>query len=251
MRVIFAGGKNVGCGCLQYLVMESQADVVAVFVNPESDTAANRWYPSAAEIAMAYGIPVFSPRSINAPKVTEQIRSLNSDLLVVVYYDQILKSAVIGIPKRGCINLHMALAEEYRGCYPTTWAIVNGEKRTGVTLHYIDEGVDSGDIIAQREIPIDASDTGRDLYEKCTQAGIDLFRETFPVIETGTAPRRRQTTTKENKYYKREFPSRKIDFGKSGADIYNHIRAVTFPPFPPAYFYIGDKKMIIVQEVEP
>ena len=118
MRVIFAGGKNVGCGCLAYLVTESNADVVAVFVNPKSDTAANRWYPSVAEIAMAHGIPVFSPPSINAPEVTEQIHSLNPDLLAVVYYDQILKKDVIGIPRCGCINLHMALAEEYRGCYP-------------------------------------------------------------------------------------------------------------------------------------
>lgn len=251
MRVIFAGGKNVGCGCLEYLLLDREVDLVAVFVNPKSDTAANRWYPSAAEIAMVHGIPVFSPPSINAPKSKEQIRALNPDLLVVVYYDQILKRDVIGIPKRGCINLHMALAEEYRGCYPTTWAIINGEKRTGVTLHYIDEGVDSGDIIAQREVPVDASDTGIDLYEKCTQNAIGLFRETFPLIETGMAPRRRQVSTEQTKYYRREFPSRKIDFGKSGADIYNHIRALTFPPFPPPYFYIGEKKMIIVEEVEP
>lgn len=154
MRVLFAGGKDIGCGCLEYRIRESQSEVVGVFINRGSDTAKNRWYRSVAEIALAHHIPVFAPRSINSAQMIDIIRDLAPDMIVVVYYDQILKREVIDIPPHGCVNLHMALAEEYRGCYPTTWALINGEERTGVTLHYIDEGIDTGDIIAQREVKI-------------------------------------------------------------------------------------------------
>jgi len=248
MRVLFAGGKDVGWGCLEYLIRESQSEVVGVFINRGSDTAKDRWYRSAAEIALAHHIPVFAPRSMNSARAIDVIRNLAPDIIVVVYYDQILKREVIDIPPHGCINLHMALAEEYRGCYPTTWALINGEKRTGVTLHYIDEGIDTGDIIAQKEVEITESDTGKSLYYKCTAAGVQLFSETFPLIEQGKAPRRKQKTTDKTRYYRRVFPSREIDFSKSGQEIYDYIRALTFPPFPPPYFYIGDTKMVIVPE---
>ena len=248
MRIVFAGGKNVGCGCLEYLLAEApDTRVVAVLVNSDSDVAPDRWYRSAAELALKHGIPVFAPTSINAPSSVELLEDLAPDMIVVVYYDQILEQEVIQLPKRGAVNLHMALAEEYRGCYPTTWALINDGTRTGVTLHYIDEGIDSGDIIAQSVIPITDSDTGKSLYDKCTDAGIKLFKRTWPEIIAGVAPRRPQKTTERTRYYRRDFPSREVDFSKSGREIYNYIRAMLFKPFPTPYFYIGDKKVIIVE----
>jgi methionyl-tRNA formyltransferase len=248
MRIVFAGGKDVGCGCLEYLLEYPDVDVVAVIVNSDGDMAAKRWYRSAAELALRHDVPVFAPHSINEPKMITRLQGMAPDLIVVVYYDCILKGDVIGIPKRGCINLHLALAEEYRGCYPTTWALINGEIRTGVTLHYIDEGIDTGDIIAQKAVEILPDDTGKSLYYKCTRAGIELFREAVPSVLEGTIPRVRQITTERSRYYKREFPSQCIEFTKSGEEVYNHIRAVYFPPFPLPYFYIGRKKMVIAEE---
>lgn len=247
MRIIFIGGKDVGCACLEWL-MEEDFEIAAVIVNP-NDTEAGRYFRSATELSRPRGIPTFCPEDINSPESVEQIRSLNPDTIVVVYYDQILKRDLIAVPASGCINLHLALAEEYRGCYPTTWAIINGEERTGVTLHYIDEGIDSGDIIAQKIVPIEKSDTGFDLYRKCTEAGIELFKETFPLIAQGKASRTPQKTTSKTRYYPRKsFPSHEVDLNKSGKELCDYIRALTFPPFPAPCFRIGNRKMVIVEE---
>jgi methionyl-tRNA formyltransferase len=247
MRIVFMGGKNIGCGCLKYLIEREEDRVVGIIVNP-SDTAKDRWYESATELGIANNIPVYLFENINSPESVSLVRELSPDIIVVVYYDQILKKDIIHIPPKGCINLHMALAEEYRGCYPTTWAIINGEKRTGVTLHYIDEGIDSGDIIAQREVTITDGDTGKSLYKRCTKTGLELFREQFPLISSGKAARRKQATTAKTKYYKREFPSRELDFSRPGREIFNHIRALLFEPFPPPFFRIGNRRFIIKEE---
>jgi methionyl-tRNA formyltransferase len=116
-----------------------------------------------------------------------------------------------------------------------------------VTLHYIDTGIDSGDIIAQAAVPISREDTGKSLYDKCTQVGIELFRIELPGIISGEIRGRKQITTKATRYYKRDFPSREIDFSRPGEEIYNRIRAVLFDPFPPPYFYIGNSKYIITR----
>ena len=247
MRILFIGGKDVGCACLEWLI-EEDFEIAAVIINP-NDMEVGRYFRSATEIAQPRGIPTFCPKSVNSPESVERIRNLKPDIIVVVYYDQILKRDLIAIPALGCINLHLALAEEYRGCYPTTWAIINGEKRTGVTLHYIDEGIDSGDIIAQKTVPIKDSDTGLDLYRRCTQAGVELFKKTFPLIVGGKASRTPQKTTSKTRYCARNlFPSHEVDFNKSGKELYDYIRALTFPPFPPPYFRIGKRKMVIVEE---
>lgn len=246
MKVLFLGGKNIGCGCLKLLI-EAKADIVGIMLNP-SDIDKERWYASAAELGLIHNIPVFMLQDINSEEGVACVKRLAPDLIIVVYYDKILKKQIIEIPRKGCINLHMALAEKYRGCYPTTWALINGEKQTGVTLHYIDEGIDSGDIVAQKEITIEESDTGLILYNKCTQAGIQLFAEHLPLILTDKMSRRKQVATAETRYYKRDFPSRKIEFTKSGREIYNNLRALIFDPFPPPFFYIGAKKYIIKEE---
>ena len=248
MKILFMGGKNIGYGCLKLLIA-SKVDIVGIIVNP-SDTDAARWYESTAELGLHHNLPVFMIEDINSEKGVAYIKELAPDLIIVVYYDKILKKRIIDIPRKGCINLHMALAEEYRGCFPTTWAIMNGEQRCGVTLHYVDEGIDSGDIIEQKEIIIDEGDTGRGLYEKCTRAGIELFREELPRILSDTVKRRKQVTTEKTKYYKRNFPNREIDFSKSGREIYNRIRALIFDPFPPPFFYIGETKYVIKQETD-
>ena len=162
MRVLFCGGKNIGYGCLEFL-LETQ-EVVGVFTNP-TDVNSNRSYQSVTKLAWAHDIPVYGS-NINSKKSVKVIQTLSPDIVVVVYYDRILKKQVISIPKQGCINLHMALAEEYQGCYPTTWAILNNEKRTGITIHYIDEGIDTGDIIAQCEVPLTEEKTGESLYNE-------------------------------------------------------------------------------------
>ena len=247
MKILFMGGKRIGCGCLQYLIA-SEHKLVGVVIN-SCDVAANRWYPSACELALRYDIPVFEWTDVNSPDALSSFRILAPDIIIVIYFNQILKRQLINIPSKGCINLHLALAEEYRGCYPTTWALLNDKRRTGVTLHYIDESIDGGDIIAECEVLIEDDDTGRSLYEKCTDAGIQLFSNTLPAIVRGTVQARPQDRTK-GVYHRRVFPSQEVDFNKSGREIYNHIRATLFEPYPPPYFYIGEQKYEIKKAIK-
>ena len=245
-RILFCGGKNIGFQCLSFMT-EAGYDIIDIVPNP-SDITDKRTFPSVTELGWKKKIPVLPSNHLDSVKNIESIKKLEPDLIVVVYFDRILKPALINIPPLGCINLHMALAEEYRGCFPTTWAILNGEQRTGVTLHYIDTEVDSGDIIAQLEVPITDTTTGKSLYDDCTVAGVKLFKEYFPLIEQGTVPRREQIVTDKTKSYPRVFPSQEIDFSQSGEEILRHIKAHIFPPYPPAYFYIGEQKYYIVSE---
>ncbi len=240
MRVLFMGGKLVGYLCLQHLI-ESQT-VVGVYVNP-NDTDANRWYPSVAELAIKSSIPVFSYK-VNSPESIATLKKLEPDIIAVVYYDQILKPEVFKIPALGSINVHLALAERYRGSYPTTWAIINGETVTGVTIHCIAESIDGGDIIAEKEVSLANDWTGEDLYYHLTEVASELFEETFPQITTITP---RKQSSKYAKYYRREFPDREI---KLDEKTYNKIRALLFKPFPSPYIMIGQRKFIITEAPE-
>lgn len=247
VRVLFMGGKAVGCGVLNELIDSPIALVCGAIVNP-SDTQEDRWFPSATELAMRSSIPVIAPEDINSDESTLWIRSHRPDIIVIAYFDQILSQPVFGIPPLGTVNLHLALAEKYRGCYPTTWAIINGETVTGVTIHQVTEEVDGGDIFADCKVPIELHDTGLSLYEKCGNAGISLFADVLPKLLTGRLVGRPQRKTPETKYYRREFPSHEVKFEGDAESTLNYIRALHFPPFPAPFIKLGDKKLEIVSE---
>ena len=239
MRILFMGGKRVGHGCLSFM-LESGCDVVGVIVN-SGDEDSKRWFPSTAELARGSDVPVFEWDNVNSDEAVETLKELSPDLIVLAYYDQILRRPLIELPTRYCLNVHMALSEEYRGCYPTTWALLNGESRTGITIHVVDEGIDTGPIIAQVEVPITNEDTGRSLYERCTDEAIQLFRTSWPhILDDSIQPRVQHGAGA--RYYRREFPSRELDFNCSGRNVYDQIRAHLFDPFPPPYLLIGDEK---------
>lgn len=249
MRVLFVGGKDVGCGCLEHLIDRNDTEVVGVIVNRQGDTSRDRWYRSVTEIALAHCIPILKPYNINSDECVSFICGLRPDLIVVVYYDQLLKKCVTDISPLGCINVHMALAEEYRGCYPTTWALINDEKHVGVTIHYVDEGMDTGDIIKQCTVMVEENDTGRTLYYKCTTAAIKLFVTVIDEIHQGTLSCRAQVTTERTKvYHRRDFPSLDLRLKEYDRKLYNYVRALTFDPFPCPYFYIGEHKILLIEE---
>jgi methionyl-tRNA formyltransferase len=229
-RVVFMGGKAPGRACLEILRKHPDVELIWTYRNWDTDVQ----HPQSSS----------HPLRINSERVIEEIIKMAPDLIIVVYYDQILGKEIIDIPPMGCINLHLALAEEYRGCYPTTWALINGEKMTGVTLHYIDEGIDTGDIIAQYRIPIYPSDTGKDLYDRCTRGGTFLFENALQSILDGTNERRKQQAG-HPWYHKRQFPHHEVPMRRPTK---NYIRALYFPPYPKPYIDIGGRKFYIVAE---
>ena len=246
VRVLFAGGKAVGCGVLRSLIATTDVEVCGVIVNP-NDTAPDRWFPSATEIATERAISVYAPSNINTPESIAWIQQREADLIVVAYYDQILAAAIFSMPRLGCVNLHLAKAEAYRGCYPTTWALINGETETGVTMHRVTAEIDGGDILAEREVPIAPDDTGRSLYDKCTVAGVELFSEALPALIAGTLEGRTQLRTMHTRNHNRQFPSHEIQMDGNACIVANRIRALTFKPFPPPYLKIGSRKFHIVE----
>jgi len=249
MKVVFVGGKNIGYGCLKCLLDNEKAEVLSVVVNKDGDTQPGRWFQSVSELAIEHNLRIFKPDNINDKTSVDFIKKLNPDIIIVAYYDQILKSHIIQIPKNGCVNVHMGLCEEYRGCYPTTWPIINGEDTAGVTVHYIDEGIDSGDIISQIKVGISKDDTGETLYNKCTEAGIQLFKDTVGSLLSGEASSRKQVKTEKTKtYFRKNFPSHNLDLANKDKKLYNYIRALMFKHFSSPFFYIGNKKIILKEE---
>lgn len=239
-RVAFAGGKPPGIACFRRL-LRSEAQIVGVFPNAEDGQPAH-WYdgPTLSELAEARGLALYP--TLDAKTLV----ALDVDLLLVVYYDAILPPDVIAAPAWGCVNLHLGLAEEYRGAYPTIWPILDGKERAGVTLHIIDAGIDSGPIIAQGETAVTPDDTGRSLYTRLAAIGADLFAQWLPALLAGPVTARPQVATAETRTrYRKEFPGYEVPAPESVSAL---VRALTFPPFPPPHIVIGGQKYVIIPE---
>ena len=162
---------------------------------------------------------------------------------------QIIPPEVLALPRLGTLNIHPALLPKYRGRFSTTHAIFNGETTHGVTIHWMDEGIDSGPIIMQEKFPITPDDTGKSVYDKFTAVGTRLFNE---FLNTWLAEKQIVASPQDESqatYYPKGLPGAgAIDWSWSGEQIRNWIRAMTFAPFPPPSFHLGDKKMIIIDE---
>lgn len=237
MRVMIAGGRRLGEECLRWLLHRGE-DVVAVIPNKGEQFS----------ILESVGVPVIGVDNINSEDSARAIEFYSPDVIFSLYFHQIYKERIISIPPKGIINMHLALAEEYRGCYSSAHCILNGETRTGVTMHMVESGIDTGKIIATVEVPISKQMTGGDVQEACIDTAIMLFKAMYDPIKLGKAIGRPQNASGKMKYYPRVFPPREIDFNQSGHKVLRQIRAVTYPPHEPAHFFLGNKKFVIVEE---
>jgi len=247
LRVVVFGYHDFGVACLE-AVLERGAAVVAV-VTHEDDPEETIWFASLAQATAARGIPVHAPEDPNTPAFVEQIRRLQPDLLCSFYYRRLLKPALLQIPRLGAINVHGSLLPKYRGRAPINWALVHGETVTGVTLHYMDQWADHGDIIAQRTVSIAVEDTALTLSRKLTVAARGVVSDTYPLIASGRAPRISQDHAAATRFGRRRPADGLIDWGSSAWRIYNLVRAVTHP-FPGAFTYWGSRR-VFVWEARP
>jgi len=241
-RIIVFGYHDIGAACLEEL-FDQGADVVAV-VSHRDDPNETIWFGSVAELATAHGIPVHTPDDPNVPMFVEEVRRLRPDLIFSFYYRCLLAPAILTMPRLGAINLHGSLLPKYRGRAPLNWVLVRGETVTGITLHYMDERADHGDIIAQRAVPIDIEDTALSLSRKLTAAARALVAEMYPLVVTGRAPRIPQQHTAATKFGRRRPADGLIDWSQSAWQIYNLIRAVT-RPFPGAFTFWQGRRVYV------
>jgi UDP-4-amino-4-deoxy-L-arabinose formyltransferase/UDP-glucuronic acid dehydrogenase (UDP-4-keto-hexauronic acid decarboxylating) len=241
MKTVVLAYHNIGCVGIEAL-LRNGFQVAAVFTHKE-DPQENIWFKSVAELAASRGIHVFAPENINHQLWVKKIKELEPDIIFSFYYRNIIRQSILDIPPAGCLNLHGSLLPKYRGRCPINWVLVNGEKQTGVTLHYMSPKPDDGDIVHQKKISITNNDTARSLHEKAAQAASIMLDEILPKIKDGTAPREPQDHSLATYYGGRRPEDGEIDFSVTAKQVRNLVRAVT-QPYPGAFSYIANEKCI-------
>lgn len=232
MRAVVFAYHDIGYVSLQEL-LRAGAEVAAVITH-EDDPNEEQWFRSVRELAEAQHLPVFTPPTVNSPEWIARIAAWQPDFMFSFYYRKILPKEILALPLRGALNLHGSLLPKYRGRCPVNWVLIHDECTTGVTLHYMEEKPDRGDIVAQRAVPIDDSDTALTLFRKLTDAAAALMRDTYPLLCAGTAPRRPQDHAQASYFGGRRPADGRIDWAQSARTIFNLVRAVTHP-YPGAF----------------
>ena len=235
MRIVFMGSGDIACRPLERLLAHPDYIPVAVVSQPDRPRGRHQRVGACPVKALAAerGVTCLAPVKIGAPDAVAAIRDLAPDLLVVAAYGQFIPPAVLAIPPLKSINLHPSLLPKYRGATPIQWALANGDTETGVTILYVEEAMDSGDILVQRRVAIDPEDTAETLTPRLAAAGAEALIEALDAIRDGTAVGRPQDPAAVTTVYKLNKADGLIDWSRSAAEIRNRIRG--FTPWPGCY----------------
>ncbi len=242
MRIIFMGTPDFAVGTLQALC-DAGHEIVLAVTQPDKPAGRGKSLkaPPVKELAEELGIPVFQPEKIRDPEALDTLKTQNADIIVVVAFGQILPKAVLEMTRYGCVNVHASLLPAWRGAAPIQWSLLAGDEVTGVTTMQMDEGLDTGDILLQREIPVEPDETGGSLFDKLAGAGAQLCVETLKELEAGTVSPvpQGETTTPYAKMLDKKMG--RIDWSRPAGEIERMIRGLS--PWPGAYTYRGDKML--------
>ncbi|OYT71093.1 MAG: methionyl-tRNA formyltransferase [Chloracidobacterium sp. CP2_5A] len=242
MRVIFMGTPSLAAPTLQSLYKDGH-EIAAVITQP--DRPAGRGHrlqpPPVKEVALELGIPVWQPAKIKTPEFRAEVAALEADVGVVVAYGRVLPPHLLETPRHGCLNVHFSLLPKYRGAAPVNWAIAHDEAVTGVTVMYMDAGLDTGDIALQTECWIGRDETAPELGERLARIGADLLRESLRKLADGTLPRRPQDATQATYAPILRREDGWIDWSRPAGVIAARIRA--FQPFPGSHALLGDRRV--------
>jgi len=244
MKAIVLAYNNIGCIGISSL-LDHQIEITAVFTHKD-DPNENIWFPSVAELSAANNIPVYAPENINHPIWVEKIRELKPDIIFSFYYRNMVSAEILEIPPQGCLNLHGSLLPRYRGRCPVNWVLVEGEKESGVTLHYMTPHPDDGDIAGQQRVEIEDNDTALSLHEKLGIAAAELLNNQLPLILENRVKRTPQDESASSYFGGRGSKDGEIQWNQSATRIRNLVRAVT-RPYPGAFSFQGNRKCIFWQ----
>jgi methionyl-tRNA formyltransferase len=233
---------NVGYECLDALITRGE-NVIGVLTH-EDDPKEQIWFRSVATLARSHAIPVYTPESVNTSLWTTRIREIAPDIIFSFYYRNLISEEILAVPRLGAFNMHGSLLPKYRGRVPINWAILHGEKETGVTLHHMVKRADAGDIVDQDAVPIGPEDTAFDIFKKVTLAARKVLERSIDAIKDGTAPRTKQNDSQATTFGGRKPEDGRIDWTESSERIYNLIRAVTHP-FPGAFTEVNGTRLFI------
>lgn len=233
MRIVFMGTPDFAAASLKKLIDEKY-DIAAVFTQPDKprDRGMKLSYSPVKELALENNIPVYQPTKLRDGTATELIKSLRPDILVVVAYGRILPDDMLEVPKYGAINVHASLLPKYRGAAPIQWAVLNGDKITGVTTMYLASEMDTGDIIYTAETEIGEFETSGELFDRLMVMGAELLDRTLRDIEYGTAPRTQQDHSKASYVKMLDKSLSPIEWAKTPREIIKQIYGLQ--PWPVA-----------------
>lgn len=245
LNILFMGTPDFAQESLKCLV-EEKYNIIGVVTNPDRPKGRGMKMIASPvkEYAIEKGLEVYQPEKVKKnTEFIEKIKSLNPDVICVVAYGKILPKEILDIPKYGCINVHASILPKYRGAAPIQWAVLNGDKVTGVTTMYMDVGMDTGDIILVEETNIGEEETTGELWDRLSKIGGNLLVKTLKQIEEGTAPRKKQ----EEDFTMAPMLNKemsKIDWeNKTAGEIHNLVRGLN--PIMGAYTFLNDKKIKI------
>lgn len=233
-NVIFMGTPDFSVPVLRR-ILDDGYNVIAVVTQPDRPVGRKRVMtsPPVKTEAVKHGIPVLQPEKIRNKDELEKVIDLKPDLIITAAFGQILPKELLEAPKYGCINVHASLLPELRGGAPIHYAIIEGKKKTGITIMYMEEKLDAGDILTQVEVPISETDTVGSLHDKLSEAGSNLLSETLPRLLRGELTPVKQKDEEATFAYNIKREQERIDWSTGGEQIYNQIRGMN--PWPVAY----------------
>lgn len=243
MRVVFMGTPDFAVGTLEAL-LEAGHEVAAVVTQPDKPKGRGKTLmpTPVKEAALARMIPVLQPKKVREPEFVETLRKIGPDVIVVAAFGQIISKEILEMPRYGCINVHASLLPAYRGAAPIQWAVINGDKESGVTIMRMNEGLDTGDMIDKVVVPLDENETGGSLFDKLSAAGAKLCAEVLEKLENGTAVFEKQPELSTTDYAAMiDKKMGKINWECPAKEIEQLIRGLN--PWPSAYTFMKGKSL--------
>lgn len=240
MKIIYMGTPDFAVAPLE-AILKAGHEVTAVVTQPDRQKGRGRevQYSPVKECALSYGIPVLQPLKIKEKDAVEELRKYPADIFVVAAFGQLLSEEILNMPRLGCINIHASLLPAYRGAAPIQWCVINGEEKTGVTIMQMAKGMDTGDILLQKEVVLDEKETGGSLFDRLMETGAELIVEVLPKIVAGELTpvvQKEELATYAGKITK---DMGNIDFAKSAVTIERLIRGLN--PWPSAFTHYKGK----------
>lgn len=242
MRIVFMGTPDFAVPSLKMLVDEGYEVVAAVTQPDKPKGRGNKMAaPAVKEFALTQGIEVLQPAKIKTQEFIEQIRALKPDLLITAAYGKILSKELLDVPVHGCINVHGSLLPAYRGAAPINWAVINGEKKTGITTMFTDVGLDTGDMLLKKELEIGSDMTVGELHDKMAALGAEVLRDTLIELKNGTLVRIPQEDAGSTYAPMMSKELGLVDWNKKAQEIHNLVMGTD--PWPGAYTFLEGGRM--------
>ena len=246
MNIVFMGTPDFAVKSLEQIIKDGH-NVLAVYTKADAPKGRKMVLtPSDVKVcALEHNLTVYTPNSFKDEAEVERLKALAPDLIVVVAYGKLLPKAVLDIPKYGCVNVHGSILPKWRGAAPIQWTVLSGDEYGGVTTMYMNEGLDTGDIIFTREVKVGENETSGELFDRLCVDGAELLSETIKAIEDGTAPRIPQNNDEATYASMLSKELSEIDFTKPAKEVHNKVRGLS--PWPSAQTKLFSKRLKVIE----